>query len=301
MQLEFTLPSYAKVNLGLRVLGKRDDRFHELCTVFQTISLCDELTFRSSVEVRMTCSDPMLPVDERNLVVKAANALRSRCGIEHGADIHLEKHIPSPGGLGGGSSNAAVTLLGLKRLCKIEISDEELQSIASDLGSDVPFFLYGGTAFGTGRGEMIELIGDVEVPYILVVTPSMAVSTHSVFSALRPENLTNSDRNRILRVCRDEARSRDLYQTALTNDLETPVFAMFPEIGEIKDALLSLGAANALMSGSGASVFGIFENEETRQAAMKALGDTPTWRSFAVATISRSRYCDELNALGCFR
>ncbi len=301
MRSAFTLPSFAKVNLGLRVFGKRPDGFHDLCTIFQTVSLADRLTFSRSDEIRLTCSDPALPLDGTNLVIKAAKALRASCGSEQGVTIHLEKFTPSPGGLGGGSSNAAVTLLGLRELWNVDVPDNDLIKIAGDLGSDVPFFLFGGTALGTGRGEMIENIEETDIPYMLVVTPSVHVSTREVFSAIEAENLTTDARNRILRVCRDREGPAGLNVPELINDLETPVIAMFPEVGEVKNALLELGARKAQMSGSGASVFGIFENEETRQAALKALGQKPTWRSFAVATVSRDRYCEELNALGCFR
>lgn len=296
MEPLFTLPSYAKVNLHLRILGKRDDGFHDLCTVFQAISLRDELTFTESNEIALTCSDASIPADGRNLILQAAEKLQIRLSVGKGARIHLEKRIPSPGGLGGGSSNAAVTLLGLRRLWQLNVSDAELHAIAAELGSDVPFFLYGGTALGTGRGEVIEQLDDVDMRFMVVVTPDIGVSTAAAFAAIDAESLTSAARNRILRVCRDEARSLDLHHSVLKNDFETSVFAAFPGIAEIKANLLALGAAKAQMSGSGASVFGIFDNEETRQAAIKALGDKPTWRSFAVATVSRTQYRDELYA-----
>lgn len=296
MQPLFTFPSYAKVNLYLRILGKREDGFHELCTVFQTISLHDNLSFSESDSIRLTCSDQSIPVDGRNLIVRAAEALRMQFSVNKGAAIHLDKHIPSPGGLGGGSSNAAVALLGLKRLWQMDVSDVELHAITAELGSDVPFFLHGGTALGIGRGETIELLDDLDQRYLLVVTPNISVSTTAAFAAINAESLTSEAQNRILRVCRDEARSLDLHHSVLKNDFETSVLAAFPEIAEIKANLLALGASKAQMSGSGASVFGIFDKEETRQAAIKALGDKPTWRSFAVATVSRSQYRDELCA-----
>src|SRR4051794_30813583 len=154
--MAFELPSFAKINWTLRVLGKRDDGYHELYTVFQTVSLHDTLEFEESDEVTLTCDEGAVPTDERNLVLRAAAALRERSGCSTGARINLSKRIPAPGGLGGGSSNAAVALVGLRRLWGLRASDADLHQILASIGSDVPFFLHGGTAVGTGRGEIIE-------------------------------------------------------------------------------------------------------------------------------------------------
>jgi 4-diphosphocytidyl-2-C-methyl-D-erythritol kinase len=208
--------------------------------------------------------------------------------------VHLEKRIPSPGGLGGGSSDAAVTLLGLVRLWELNASASDLLEIAADVGSDVPFFLTGGAALGTGRGEIIEPLDDIEAPAMLIVTPDISVSTAAVFADLRAPSLTNTESNRILRVCRSEARSLDSHHSALINDLEASVFSAYPEVRRVKDTLIDLGAVNAAMSGSGASVFAIFDKQETRQAAQNALEQESSWRKFAVATISRSEYREAL-------
>lgn len=289
-----TLPSFAKVNLHLRVLGKRNDGFHELCTVFQTISLHDELTFTPAGNIEFICSDPTVPSGSENVVFRAASELGKRYGVTAGATINLEKRIPSPGGLGGGSSNAAVALMGLSRLWNLDVPNDELREVAAELGSDVPFFLYGGTAIGTGRGEIIEPIDDLNAEFVLIVTPDVAVSTGDAFAGLNAPSLTKSESGHILNVCRFELESLDLLHTALKNDFETTVFAAYPEVGRIKDTLLGLGAKQALMSGSGASVFGIFDNEQTRQQAIKALGVEANWRVFAVATISRDEYREAL-------
>ena len=146
--MNFSLPSFAKINWSLRVLGKRSDGYHELCTVFQTVSLCDRIEIEESPTLSLTCSDTRIPITSENLILKAAEMLRAAAGIDRGARIHLDKRIPSPGGLGGGSSNAAVALIGLSRLWNID-STEILPRIGAELGADVPFFLYGGTAIGT--------------------------------------------------------------------------------------------------------------------------------------------------------
>jgi 4-diphosphocytidyl-2-C-methyl-D-erythritol kinase len=294
MRTSFTLPSFAKINCTLRILGKREDGFHELFTVFQTVSLRDFLTFRPSDRLKMTCNLRYMPTDGRNLVLRAAEELRGRYGIKTGASVYLEKRIPSPGGLGGGSSNAAVALLGFARLWNIDVDLQNLNEIAASLGADVPFFLQGGTAIGTGNGTSIESIEDLDKGLLLVVTPKVRVSTSRAFQWLDAPTLTNADVNRILPVCRTEAKSLDLLTSALINDFEASVFAAFPEIRRVKETLLELGAVNAAMSGSGASVFAIFDKIETRQTAIKALDHESTWRKFAVATVSRSEYHDAL-------
>lgn len=290
MHESFVLPSFAKVNWTLRVLGKRRDGFHEILTVFQTVSLVDEIEFSDGNGFTLSCDISGVPVDEKNLIERAAILLSKRDGITADARIHLAKRIPSPGGLGGGSSNGAAALVGLRRLWGIEVSDDELCEIAAEIGSDVPFFLNGGTAIGTGRGELIEPIDDIVEPYLLIVTPAFSVSTAEAFSKLNAPTLTSVDSDRILRVCRAEAVSFDPRLSVLKNDFEASVFDAFPEVGRVKKTLLGLGAVNAAMSGSGASVFGIFDNTETRQAAEKALDKESTWRRFAVSTVSRSEY-----------
>ena len=301
-ETSFSLPSFAKINLGLRVIGKRVDGFHEIFTVFQTVSMHDTLTFTVSGDLELTCDDASIPTDGNNLIMRAAEKLRGYAlqkptrskGESLNAAIHLEKRIPSPGGLGGGSSNAAATLIGLTRLWDLDVAKDELIEIGSGLGSDVPFFFSGGTAIGTGRGADIENISDFESENLLIVTPNVAVSTADAFNALNLPSLTTDEANRILGVCRSEAGSVDSYLETASNDFENTVFAAHPEIGKVKERLLELGASTASLSGSGASVFGIFDTKETRQAAQKALDNEVNWRKFAVATISRDQYREAL-------
>ena len=290
-----SLPSFAKVNLYLRVLGRREDGFHDIFTVFQTVSLCDQLKFElTGDQIVLECDDPDVPTDGSNLIVRAAEILRAEFGVEEGARIQLEKSIPMGGGLGGGSSNAAASLIGLARIWEIDADKDDLIRIGSGLGSDVPFFFEGGTAVGSGRGTEIEPIADFEAECLLIVTPDVHVSTSTAYSGLMAQNLTFEDSNRILRVCRTEAESTDFLYTAARNDFEKSVFAEFPEIGRVKRKLIELGATQAMMSGSGASVFAIFDKEETRQAAMKALGKEVNWRKFAVAAVSGDKYREQM-------
>jgi len=222
--------------------------------------------------------------------VRAAMALKP----DGGARISLVKRIPMGGGLGGGSSNAASALIGLNRLWGLGLSNDQLASIGSEIGSDVPFFLAGGTSLGIGRGTDIEPISDFDAGFMVLIAPGVHVSTVAAYVDLNAENLTNSEVNRILRVCRSEAESPDFLRSALINDFEPTVFAEFPEIGRAKQRLIELGASRALMSGSGSSVFGIFEKEETRQTALKALDNEVNWRKFAVAAVSRSEYREKM-------
>lgn len=286
----FTLPSFAKINWFLRVLGKREDGFHEICTVFQTVSLQDNLTFTKSDKLDLKCSDEKIPVGEENLIIKAAKILSEKFRIKKGAEIYLEKNIPAPGGLGGGSSNAAIALIGLSKLWNLPIDLEKLTQISKKIGSDVPFFLCGGTAFGTGRGTDLTALEDAKEEYILIVTPQVDVSTAKAFGQLNARHLTNNDSKSILKICRDAADTFDLRQSNLVNDFERTVFKIESEIESVKKKLLFSGATFALMSGSGASVFGVFESSEKLQKAFSELEKEKSWRVFRVRTISKPEY-----------
>jgi 4-diphosphocytidyl-2-C-methyl-D-erythritol kinase len=267
----FKLPSFAKINWFLRIRGKRADGFHELCTVFQTVSLADFITFSEDENLILECDRSYMPTDEKNLIIKAANFIRQKYFVKNGAKIYLEKNIPSPGGLGGGSSNAAIAVLGLLRLWNLPISFEEILRIAAKLGSDVPYFLYGGTALGTGRGTEIFPLEEKTEKFLLIVTPPVNVSTAEAFARLGVPDLTNETSKSNLQICRNEALTA-------------------PEIKTVKETLLEAGAVKSLLCGSGASVFAIFDKEETRQTAQKAIEEKNNWRSFAVAAVSRDEY-----------
>jgi 4-diphosphocytidyl-2-C-methyl-D-erythritol kinase len=214
----------------------------------------------------LTCDKNSIPVNEKNLIIKAANIIRENYGVKKGAKIHLEKNIPAPGGLGGGSSNATMAILGLLKLWDVKISFEEILQIAGKLGSDAPFFLFGGTALGTGRGTEIFPVEEITEKFLLIVTPPVNVSTAEAFSRVNALDLTNDASKSNLQICRNEARTLNLRQSVLINDFETSVFQTAPEIKRVKNKLLESGAIQALLSGSGASVFAIFDKEETRQA-----------------------------------
>jgi 4-diphosphocytidyl-2-C-methyl-D-erythritol kinase len=287
------LPSFAKINWTLRVAGKRPDGYHEVATVLQSISLCDELTFelREDGEICLTCDDPSLPVDESNLVVKAARALPQRSGV----NIKLLKRIPPKGGLGGGSSNAAVTLPALNHLWRLGLRDTDLRQIGSGLGADVPFFFAGGTAAATGTGTEIADLPDVETRHLIVITPNTSVSTAGAYAALKAPSLTTFDSLSILSSSFTEPFPGDRSQWPLHNDFEGVIFEIEPEIRRVKIALLDAGAQGALLAGSGSSVFGIFTDESARDQALSNLRCETGWRVFACHTLSRSEYCQAIS------
>jgi 4-diphosphocytidyl-2-C-methyl-D-erythritol kinase len=289
------LPSYAKINWTLRILGKRPDGYHEVVTVLQTISLHDELTFevREDDQITLTCNDPAIPVDDSNLVVKAAKALNGGGG----ADITLTKRIPAKGGLGGASSNAAVTLLALNHLWRKELSNTDLLNIAGRLGADVPFFLIGGCAEGRGTGTELCPLADVP-EYLIVVTPNAAVSTATAYASLKRGSLTTPDSASILSSSFARPVSGESGPWSLHNDFEVVIFEIEPEIERAKRALLDAGARGALLAGSGSSVFGIFDDEAARDRALSSLNGEAGWRVFPCHTLSRVEYLQALGPSG---
>ena len=294
----FSLPSFAKINLWLEVKGRRPDGYHELFTVFQTIDLRDQLYFEdaSGGGIELECDADGIPTDGRNLVIKAAIALKEHFRVERGARIRLAKVIPTGGGLGGGSSNAAVTLLGLCRLWSIEPKHGELAKIARGLGADVPFFLIGGTAAGTGIGDHLTRIRDIHLAYLVVATPAVQVSTAEAYRLLNSPALTKDCTDIILSVSDAEAHVGDSLSSEPRNDFESVVFEIEPEVRRVKEKLRRLGAVVSLMSGSGSSVFGIFENREAQQFAFEGLKREADWRVFSCSTVSREEYSEAIGS-----
>ncbi len=238
--------AFAKINWTLRVTGKRADGFHDLETIFQTISLHDTLTFTGADQLSMTCDDPSIPTDETNLVMRAARAANAQP-----VAIHLEKRIPHGGGLGGGSSDAAATLtaLGAPRA-----------DLALALGSDVPFFLVGGTAYATGRGEVLTPLRNRSGLPLLLLFPEDRVMTPEAFRSLK--KFTPAVGIERLRDF-DPLRDREL----LINDFEEPVFEKLPELRALKSRLYEAGAKWAGMTGSGSTIVGAFADARERDAA----------------------------------
>ena len=289
---KITLPAYAKINLGLRVRGRRPDGYHEISTVFQTVTLHDNLTFepRHDDALELACSDPDITTDESNLVVRAARALCERYGVSRGAHVTLEKRIPAGGGLGGGSADAAVTLVALAHLWGIETGKAELAEIGASLGADVPFFLTGGTALGTGTGALITPLEDAPEMHLVAVTPGVRISTAEAYRRLNAPALTKDEAVVNLSVSRAEAEFSGSLRGAASNDFEAVVEGMEPEVGRAREALIGAGAGLAMLSGSGSSVFGVFESKGEAVRAREVLRAEGGWQVFACATLTRAEY-----------
>jgi len=284
----FRINSFAKINLALAVLGRRADGYHDIETVFQSIDLADEIEFRPASGINLTCENLPGVAKENNLVWKAANILTEHAGKNPGVSITLRKKIPFGAGLGGGSANAAATLLGLRRFWNLDVSDAALHDIAEKLGSDVPFFLNGGTALGTGRGEKLSALPDMPPEHLVVIFPGVQVSTAEAYKSLNL-GLTSVDSDpRIYRFLSLTQAGKPC-RTGIFNDFEASILPAWPEIAEAKSFLNAHGATAALLSGSGSSVFGFFSDEESARAAAHASKRTD-WRVFPAKTLSRAEY-----------
>ena len=259
------LRAYAKINIGLRILGKRSDGYHNLETIFHQIDLYDELELEPSQTVTLTTLSSTVPMDATNLCVRAAQAIRDRTGRADGIHIHLTKRIPVGAGLGGGSSDAAAVLVALDRLWQIGMTSTELESLGAALGSDVPFFVRGGSAVGTSRGESLEHF-EPNIPYwILTVTPPVHVSTAWAYSNLKVNKRTADSPLR--QFVEQNLSNPEKFRTGIANDFEDLVCRTFPEIRQIKDQLDAAGAVFNQLSGSGSSMYAFFKDKETAQTA----------------------------------
>ena len=287
-----TVPAFAKINWLLRVLGKRVDGYHEIDTIFQTISLHDTITFAvtKNSEILLSCDDSSLPTGAANLVYRAAEALQKRFAPKKGASIRLEKRIPAQAGLGGGASDAAVTLLALTSLWNLEAGQNDLQKIASSLGADVPFFLFGGTARGTGVGANITALTETDEKFLLIIKPNANISTARAYQSLNSGSLTTTEAKTILFSSQPDEIFGSFHSEALENDFERVVFEHAPEIERAKAALINAGAYSALLAGSGSAVFGIFDSETTRERAIQAIELEVGWRVFPCRTVGRNEY-----------
>ena len=305
MDRGFTLPSFAKINWSLRVLGKRPDGYHEVRTELQTVSLHDELSIDSvdGRELLFACDDPQVPQGPANLVVRAAELLRQTFGITLGARLRLKKNIPIQAGLGGGSSNAAVALIGLSRLWKLPVTPDELIDIAAAIGADVPFFLFGGRVLATGTGSTISKLTDLPQQHLLIAIPRASMATSESYRLLDSAALTSRKAETILAGSRRRGQIDDSHQLDLNNDFEPVIFDREPEIGRARNALLRCGAVGALLAGSGSSVFGIFEDLKAQTRALETIEAEAGWRISPCVTISRSEYTRAMNLeedLRCF-
>lgn len=273
----------AKLNLGLHVLRRRADGYHDLETVFVRLPWHDDVTAAPADALTLTCSDAGLPTGPDNLCLRAALRLREAAGVAAGAALHLEKRLPYGAGLGGGSSDAAATLRLLSRLWGLG-GRVPLAPLAAALGSDVAFFLGPPAAYGTGRGEhLAPLAGADGAPYrlpfpLVVVVPGVAVSTAAAYRLVTPRAEGRADLRAVV-ASNDLAR----WRRELVNDFEAPVAAAYPAVAAVRALLADAGAAYVALSGSGAAVFGVFEETARAEAAAEAARQTGhrTWHGFA--------------------
>ena len=289
-----SLKAYAKINLGLRIIGRRRDGFHELRTVYQSISLADDLEVRlvtGPPGVSLETSGMEVPSGQQNLAVRAAQALLQELNLRRKVALCLRKRIPSGGGLGGGSSDAAAVLRAVLYLTRRKMPEDRLLALAASLGSDVPFFLWGGRALGIGRGEEVYPLREEPRRYCVLIYPGASMDTAEAFQRLRLPLLTSlSTRHTIELFC-------DLVNKAawhrLGNDFEPVVFSAFRGLAAVKRLLLRSGAVMASLTGSGSVVFGIFEDRLRARKAAQQL-QRPGVEVFVARTVSRREFQGQL-------
>lgn len=280
--------SFAKINPVLAVLGRRPDGYHDIETVFQAIDLADEIEFRECARIKLRTKNLPGVAEEENLAWKAAVAFTARFAPGRGVAMTLVKSIPTGAGLGGGSGNAAAVLLGLRRFWQVDAPDSELATIAGALGSDVPFFLHGGTALGTGRGEILTPLPSPARAHLVVIHPGVHVPTGDAYRSLNL-GLTSGRRDHRIQRFRSRIQEGKPLPAGIFNDFETSILPAYPPIREAKLFLEARGAAAVLLSGSGSSVFGFFPSEESAFAVAREKAGS-AWRVFPARTLSRAEY-----------
>ena len=261
--------AFAKVNLDLRIVGRREDGYQEIRTILQAIDLNDEIHVSPSKSFIFTATEG--PGDEENLVVRAVRAFEAETSITVSLRLDLDKRIPSGGGLGGGSADAAATLMGLSRWYGVQLPGERLHQLLASLGSDVPFFALGGRALGIGRGERLFPLPDDADYQLLLVDPGLSIQTTEAYSWLT----LSGESNNIFCFCArfvPPQGSVEPFGDFLLNDFEMPLFRRYPELDEIKRKLSTSGAYHAALTGSGATIFGRFRNQADADKAAADLG-----------------------------
>jgi len=249
--------SYAKINLFLKILNKRKDGFHNIESLMTPINLFDLLKVKKSKQFRITCNDKNIPVDENNIITKTFALIRKKYNMDLLVDVSLYKNIPSGAGLGGGSSNAAAFLQIIDKLFKLNMSFDEKIEIMSEVGSDTVFFLYNQPSFVRGRGEIVDKTAVLPSFYILLAKPPVTISTSSVYS---DKNLTLTPYNTVSNM--HSVLNYGDVLGSMSNGLQNVVFERYPETGMIRDKMLAFNADAALLSGSGATVYGIYSSKK---------------------------------------
>jgi 4-diphosphocytidyl-2-C-methyl-D-erythritol kinase len=283
--------SFAKINLGLEVVRRRPDGYHDIRTLFQWIDLFDILDFetRPGPEIELEGNDPEIPWDETNLIFRAARSLQKRAGVSRGARVRVEKNIPAGRGLGGGSSNAAAALWALNRLWELDLAREDLIGLGRELGADVAYFFEGGLCLGEERGDRLTPLPDLPNLPLVLAFPPFPVPTARIYASLTPASLTSAGKDsKIGRFL----ETREL--GFLENNLEDTIFCFFPQLSEVKRLFRDQGAVLSLVTGSGSAVYGLFRDRaaaERSLAAMAARG-----AAVLVETLTREQGWGKLEA-----
>lgn len=270
----FSLKAYAKINLGLDVLRRLDNGYHEVKMIMQTVGIYDELTFTPKDEgIVITTDNGELPTDDGNLIYKAAKMMMDKYNVEKGIHIHLQKNIPIAAGMAGGSTDAAAAFRGVNRMFGLGASEEELKQMAVKVGADVPYCLMGGTALSEGIGEVLSLLPATPQCFVLIAKPDINVSTKFVYENLHANELKeHPDIDGMVEAIK--SGSLEGVITRLGNVLETVTVKKYPIIEQIKENIHENGALGVLMSGSGPTVFGLFEDKNKATMALEALKQT---------------------------
>ena len=262
MQNSLTFKCPAKVNLFLHITGKRQDGYHNIYTLFCPISLYDIITLEKSNKTTLTCSNKDIPVDSSNLILKTHNILQNNYGLKDNFKIHLEKNIPTGAGLGGGSSNAANYLSNVNKISNLNLTYNQMAEIMASIGSDTVFFLHNKPALASGRGEIIEEYIELPQLYLLIINPNIFISTKEIYSS---PNLKYTSINSLDKIKKTYI-FEELY-SIMKNDMQNIVFNTCKEVKDIVDFLNNKTNGIALMSGSGSTVFAVYENENQRDFA----------------------------------
>ncbi|HET7214313.1 MAG TPA: 4-(cytidine 5'-diphospho)-2-C-methyl-D-erythritol kinase [Terriglobia bacterium] len=296
MQKTVQARAFAKVNIGLRILSKRPDGFHEIRTIYQTVGLADRLQIALTSGrhgIRLECGHPELASARENLVYRAAELWRRARRFKGGIRLRLEKKIPMGAGLGGGSSDAAATLLALERLTGDRLDLAVRLELAAKLGSDVPLFLLGGRVLGCGRGEEVYPLADLPTRHCLIAFPCFSVSTAKAYRALGLRLTARKEDRRMDSLGKRPPFPLEAWGPA-ENDFEGFVFARWPELAKVKRQLIRAGAETASLTGSGSALYAVYESAQqlNRAASLMPAG----WKVFKVRTLSRSAYLRRLFA-----
>lgn len=327
--MPISVRSFAKINIGLRIGSKRPDGFHQLCTVYQTLALHDviRVDLQKGVGIDVRCKDPKVPADETNTCYRVADRMLRSAKQRGKVLITIEKQLPVQGGLGAASSNAVATLFAMERLLKSEFDPEERLRITSEVGSDLPLFLIGGTVLGLGRGEQVLPLADQPSTPCVLLLPDIGVSTPQAFADwdelvdgdMQPSG--NSQRSLTSSALSDkmESFSRSLYvwlrptsgvparsggraetplldlvRAGIENDFERVVFPQYPELRDLKRALEREGARYTSLSGSGSALYGLFESDDQAQRAARQISDNKGVNAMVTRTLTRSEYWEQL-------